>query len=75
MRSRDRRCSATAITITYGPTPTLALTRGSLARSARENTIVQPHSARADKFVPRPEPGSFVPGELLVSYERHDNSE
>jgi len=51
------------------------LATSTMVSAATENTIVQPHSARADKFVPRPEPGSFVPGELLVSYERHDNSE
>ena len=46
------------------------LATSTIVSAATELAMVQPESLRADKVSPRPEPGSFVPGELLVSYDR-----
>ena len=41
-----------------------------MVTGATESPAVQARSVPVEKSVPRPKPGSFVPGELLVSYER-----
>ncbi|NBS30885.1 MAG: hypothetical protein EBS76_10305, partial [Actinobacteria bacterium] len=46
------------------------LATSTIVSAATESSPVQARSVLAKKTMPRPEPGSFVPGELLVSYER-----